>query len=167
VLKSAGSKIATLLAALMLVLGSVLPAAAAEWQRYVHPGFGFAIDLPVSGYVRDEGAQDRLTLRDDRQGVQIDVFGVRNDSGMSLREFATMIVAADPSRRITYRAGGNRWFVISGYLGDGDTIFYAKFLVNRAGTQLSAFEISYPQAAKRRLDRLVTRIEKSLSSPRG
>ena len=75
---------------------------------------------------------------------------------------------ADPQRRITYRAGGQSWFVLSGYLDrEGEPmVFYAKFMLNPSRTALSAFEISYPASRKSTFDPMVEQMEDSLTSPR-
>jgi len=78
---------------------------------------------------------------------------------------------ADRIREVTYRAQGRGWFVLSGYYQrDGeerqDLIFYAKFMFSSDRSVFSGFEISYPAANKRRLDRVVTRLEKSFRGPR-
>ena len=83
-------------------------------------------------------------------------------------EFKALMEAADPNRRITYRAEGRSWFVLSGYLENEPepTIFYAKVMINPSGTGLSAFEISYPQADKGKFDPVVEQMKDSLIAPR-
>jgi hypothetical protein len=96
------------------------------------------------------------------------VFGVTNSERLTVHQFQEMMEAADPDRRITYRAAGKSWFVLSGYLeNEGEpTIFYAKFMLNRRGTALSAFEISYPKAQQAQFNPLVEQMEDSLTAPR-
>lgn len=155
---------------MLLALASPSAVTGAEWVRHTDPVLGFSIALPEDGWQRQPGGDGRLQLLSADREVQLDVFGVDNTTGMPFAEFAEMIVAADPRRVITYRAGGDRWIVLSGYLGDEgagrDTIFYAKFIGARDGRSLSAFEISYPRSDKAEMDAVVTRIEKSLTGPR-
>ncbi len=157
-------RVATLLALLLCSL----PAAAQEWRRYVHPELGFSVSLPIGVFEVDDNVADRLHLSEAGGEAQLDVFGITNSEALSAVAFEELIEAADPARRITYRAGGRSWFVLSGFL-DGETeptIFYAKFLLSRDGRSVSAFEISYPENERARFDDMVERIEDSLTAPR-
>jgi hypothetical protein len=157
-------RVATLLALLLCSL----PALAQEWRRYVHPELGFSISLPIGVFEVSENTADRLQLSVAGGEAQLDVFGITNPEALSVAAFREMIEAADPARRITYRAGGRSWFVLSGFL-EGETeptIFYAKFMLSRDGTSVSAFEISYPEDERARFDDMVERIEDSLTAPR-
>lgn len=154
--------------ALFVTLAAATPAVAQSWERYVDEQLGFSISLPTERFTAATESEGRLTLSDATGTAQLDVFGVQNPEALSVAEFQAMMEEADPNRRITYRAAGQSWFVLSGYL-DGEaepTIFYAKFMLNRSGTALSAFEISYPRAQKAAFDPLVERIEDSLRAPR-
>lgn len=155
-------------AALVTGLLIASSAVADEWQLYTNAASGFTIDLPLSRFDVEQETSGRLTLHEVNGDVQLDVFGVTNPQQLTVAQFEAMMEAADPSRRITYRAGGRSWFVLSGYLKDlsEPTVFYAKFMLNRAGTALSAFEISYPATRKAELDPVVERIEDSLTAPR-
>lgn len=156
-------RVATLLALLLCSL----PAVAQEWRRFVHPELGFSISLPIGVFAVDENTADRLHLSAAGGEAQLDVFGTANPEALSAAAFQEMIEAADPSRRITYRKGGRSWFVLSGFLeGEPEpTIFYAKFMLSRDGSSVSAFEISYPEDERVRFDRMVERIEDSLTAP--
>jgi hypothetical protein len=153
--------------AVLLVL-SAMPAGAAEWRRFSHPEFGFSISLPMDVFAVDENTVDRLQMSEVGGEAQLDVFAVKNPEALSGADFRAMIEEADASRRITYRAGGRTWFVLSGYLDDEaePTIFYAKFMLSRDGTSVSAFEMGYPEAERDRYDRMVERIEDSLTAPK-
>jgi hypothetical protein len=153
--------------ALALMLTSTSPVLAETWQRYLDRELGFSISLPTERFALTDRSDGRLTLRESNGEAQLDVFGVENREALSARQFQKMMETADPNRRITYRARGRSWFVLSGYLGDEaqPTIFYAKFMLNRAGTALSAFEISYPRSRKAEFDATVERLEDSLTAP--
>ena len=156
------------LAALLLALTtSAQPALAQDWERYFDEQLGFSIELP-GRFEATSSADGRLQLSEIGGAAQLEVFGVRNPEGLSVAEFRTMMEAADPMRRITYRRAGGNWFVFSGYLENErePTIFYAKFMLNASRTAVSAFEISYPATDKVRFDATVERIEDSLTSPR-
>ena len=156
--------VTALFAGLVIATGAI----AEDWTRYSNTATGFTIELPLSHFAVADETSARLTLDEIDGDAQLDVFGVTNPKQLSAARFQAMMEAADPSRRITYRARGSSWFVLSGYL-DGQsepTVFYAKFMLNRTGTALSAFEISYPATRKAELDPVVERIEDSLTAPR-
>jgi hypothetical protein len=157
-------RVVTLLALLLCTV----PAQAQEWRRYAHPELNFSVSLPIGVFEVQENTTDRLQLSEVGGEAQLDVFGITNPERLSAAEFRDMIEAADASRRITYRAGGRSWFVLSGFLDDEaePTIFYAKFMLSRDGKSLSAFEISYPEDQRARFDDMVERIEDSLTAPR-
>jgi hypothetical protein len=156
------------LAAFSIALVMATSAMADAWQRYSNTVTGFTIELPLSRFTVAEETSARLALDEINGDVQLDVFGVTNPQQLSTAQFQAMMEAADPNRDITYRAAGRSWFVLSGYLEDRSepTVFYAKFMLNRTGTALSAFEISYPAKRKAEMDRVVERIENSMTAPR-
>lgn len=153
-----------------LVVGLVVATSvvADDWERYTNSAAGFTIDLPLTRFDVEKQTPARLTLEETDGDAQLDVFGVTNSQTLTVAQFQAIMEAADPNRRITYRAAGRSWFVLSGYLDDQSepTVFYAKFMLNRARTALSAFEISYPATRKAELDPMVERIEDSLTAPR-
>lgn len=154
------------LSALAIYMGLTGATLAENWQRYDSPA-GFSISLPSDRFSVKSETAGRLSLKEDGGSAQIDVFGVTNAERLGVRQFRDMMESAVSSRRITYRAAGNSWFVLSGYLEDEvvPTVFYAKFILNRAGTALSAFEISYPASQKSVFDPVVETMEDSLTSP--
>lgn len=141
---------------------------AADWQRYTNDAMGYSVSLPTDRFAIEKQTEGRLSLIEPGGSAQLDVFGVTNRDQLTVVEFRDMMEAADPNRRITYRAAGKSWFVLSGYLQNEPepTIFYAKFMLNGRGTALSAFEISYPQIKRMEFDPLVERMEDSLTAPR-
>ncbi|RUT33021.1 hypothetical protein EMQ25_07805 [Arsenicitalea aurantiaca] len=141
------------------------------WEAYQNAELGYRIELPT-------GVLDGVEVIETDAGVtltaigpvQIDVLGSANMQGFTPDEFSATIEAADGLREVTYRASGNSWFVLSGFLRDDagtgeELIFYTKYLFNADRSAVSAFEVSYPASEKARLDPVVTRIEKSLRSP--
>ena len=157
-----------LTAALILSLLLAGPVHADDWEQYTNPATGFSISLPTEQFAVEGETAGRLSLTEIGGTAQLDVFGVTNAERLTVAQFQRLMEGADASRRITYRARGRSWFVLSGYLaGEAEqTIFYAKFMLNDAGTALSAFEISYPKADKAKFDAVVERLEDSLTSPR-
>jgi len=168
-------KLKLVLVLLALLLAPTAPAyaqARGSWALYAHPELGFRIDLPVAGFTPADSAPDegdRLTLVETGGVAQIDVYGGHNDQGLGLAGFAERLEAADATRRVTYRAAGRSWFVLSGHFtpeaGSEELIFYTKFMLSADGTRYVAFEISYPRSEKRRFDPIVDRLEASLRRP--
>jgi len=156
------------MAAVAIVIGMACEADAASWERYASDAMGYSVRVPTDRFALELETEGRLSYRQINGTAQLDVFGVTNPERLTVAEFQAMMEAADPNRRITYRAAGNSWFVLSGYLEDEvePTIFYAKFMLNRGGTALSAFEVSYPRAHRAEFDPLVEQMEDSLTSPR-
>lgn len=158
-------KMVLLVASLVVSAGH---SSAASWERYANGSMGYSVSVPKDRFAVEKQTEGRMSYRDLHGSAQLDVFGVTNPERLTAAEFQALMEAADPNRRITYRAGGRSWFVLSGYLENEvePTIFYAKFMLNNRGTALSAFEISYPQTDRAEFDPLVEQIENSLTSPR-
>jgi hypothetical protein len=158
------------LSALLIWLAAAGSTVGADWARYADRALGFSIEAPSTGYVVIEKSESKLTLSRVTDGVHIEIFGGANIQQLSMGAFREMVEHADPHRRITYRAAGKNWFVTSGYLAktgpDRDVIFYAKFRFDPRLAEFSAFEISYPENIKRRLDSTVVRMERSLTAPK-
>ena len=69
----------------------------------------------------------------------------------------------------TYKAGGESWFVLSGYYDGGerpDTIFYTKVMFSPDHQTFSAFEITFPAQDKPRFEPLVEHFEDKFTRPR-
>ena len=160
------TRLAVAAAAAFFLLAS--EAGAESLERYASDAMGYSVGIPTDHFTLENETEGRLSFRQIEGSAQLDVFGVTNPDRLTVAEFQAMMEQADPNRRITYRAAGNSWFVLSGYLENEaePTIFYAKFMLNRRSTALSAFEISYAEAERAEFDPLVERIEDSLTAPR-
>lgn len=162
----------TLLAAFVLLLSASLAVGQdIEWRRYVNDDFGYRIDLPLGLFEITESKDAGLSLTEVDGLGQIEIYGAYNELGLSTADFADELSQADRIDEVTYRTGGRSWFVLSGYYArEGqeveDLIFYAKFMFSADRSRVAAFEISYPLADKRRFDRIVARLERSLRAPR-
>lgn len=140
------------------------------WTSYIDPAFQFSVDLPL-GLFEPLGQDDApgMTLVESGGSGQLSIYGGQAQ-GLTLDDFAERLSAGEQVRTITYRAGGESWFVLSGdYAPHGSSteplIFYTKVLLSPDGTSFSAFEISYDRDDKTRYDPIVDRIEGSLSRP--
>lgn len=156
------------LAAIMLLTGLPAIARSIDWQ--VYRDADLAISLPMGLFEADDDGergdgQYARSLYSKELDAALRVASGPIPQGASLAAIAGRLEEADWIRQVTYRAGGRRWLVMSGYAGaqqDQNLIFYAKFLANRDFTRFAFFEISYPRIHKRALDPVVTKIEKSL-----
>jgi serine/threonine-protein kinase len=72
---------------------------------------------------------------------------------------------AKDGEKITYRAAGKNWLVLSGTRGD--RLFYTRYLLSHRNEVENAFKISYPAALAATYDPIVTRMSKSLKAGRG
>lgn len=146
------------------------PAEPIAWTTFVDPLYNFSVELPMGLFEPLGSAGDiGLTLAEIGGGGQLSLYGGPVE-GLTIEDFAARLAAGEQIRTITYRAGGQSWFVLSGhYEKDGQSgdplIFYTKVLVSADGQSFSAFEISYPTRDKERYDPIVSRIEDSLTRP--
>ena len=72
----------------------------------------------------------------------------------------------EKDEKITYRAAGKNWLVLSGTQGD-DKVFYTRYLLSHRNEVENAFRISYPASLAATYDPIVARISKSLKPGRG
>ncbi len=161
----------SLLAAGLVVLMCAGIAAAQSWEEYVDPEYGHSFQIPGDQFQEVSNEDGRLIFEDVSGDARIAAYQGEIPVGTGLAKIEELVASADWIRNITYRAGGNSWFVLSGhYLRDREdadpTIFYFKAMLNAERTRYSAIEISYPRSRKAEFDPVVTRIEKSLRAPR-
>ena len=165
------SKLLSGIAAVSLILVGSVPSSApsAAWERYVDPQYGFSAELPYGVFepLEDDGSGG-LTLGEVGGTGQISIYG-GDAGGLTLEGFAERLSAGEEVRSITYQAGGDSWFVLSGYYQPGAEgerlIFYTKVLLSPDRETFSAFEISYDLDEKARFDGIVSRIEDSFTRP--
>ncbi|GHA17642.1 hypothetical protein GCM10007989_11050 [Devosia pacifica] len=138
------------------------------WSSYDDRTFGYTVDIPGALYSPAESSAGSQTYLTSSGEGQLSVFGAPNTEGYTTSQLEQAVRDSGQIPNITYSAGGERWFVLSGLSrqADGtDLIVYTKFLLNRDRSAFSAFEISYPADQKARYNAVVTRIEKSLRAP--
>ena len=165
------SKLLAGIAAVSLIRVGSVPSSAqsVDWERYVDPQYGFSAELPYGVFepLEDDGSGG-LTLGEVGGTGQISIYG-GDAGGLTLEGFAERLSAGEEVRSITYQAGGDSWFVLSGYYqpdAEGERlIFYTKVLLSPDRETFSAFEISYDLDEKARFDGIVSRIEDSFTRP--
>jgi hypothetical protein len=134
-------------------------AASSDWRREVVPRFGAAAEIPSRGFVAlpDPENRDGRMWESSTDGGTITLYGgfivVTPDfaSYRAWREEAER----ESGTRITYRAGGKDWFVISGR--NGNRIVYERIENACGGEAFVAIRFDYPAVAAKRWDAVVKR----------
>ena len=143
---------------------SLVPAAAVagntDWQRYVIPKTGAAVEIPISVFSQDAGLPQsglgRRFYTDDRRAdltVQ-SIPNLANDSP------ATFLEKQRPPSDIVYKRVTRNFFVVSSFRNG--RIWYDR--CNRSGDYMNCILINYPAAEKRQWDEVVTRISHTLTN---
>jgi hypothetical protein len=134
-------------------------AQASDWQRYVIPETGAAVDVPRAIFSEEAGKPDvgygARFLASDRR-ANLTVHSIRNDANDTPAVFLTK---KHPPPGIVYRRITPSFFVVSSFRNG--LIWYDR--CNFAGLFVTCVLINYPAAEKRRWDAVVTRISNSLS----
>lgn len=157
-----------------LLLGVTLATAQpvpVTWTAYADPVYGFSAELPLGLFsvVQAEGSPG-IMLAEAGGEAKLSLYGGPAE-GMNRDALEAHLSAGEQIGSITYRTGGDSWFVLSGFyepLGPGDlTIFYTKVMFSPDHQTFSAFEISFPADEKPRFEALVERFEDNFTRPRG
>jgi hypothetical protein len=145
---------------MMLLSVSSANAQTIDWQSYKDGTM--AISLPMGLFARLEDTDgESASYFSEETNASLRLAGGPIPGNVNFSQMTQRIEGAEDVSKVTYRAGGRRWFVMSGYTSD-DQIFYAKFLANRTFTHFAFFQITYPIHQKQFFDPVVTKIEKSL-----
>ena len=162
------------LAALVFMASSVsiTPAALAQtsagWQTYLDPVYGFSDALPLGMFevVEAEGTPG-MALKEINGQATVNLYG-GPAQGMTREALEDRLETGAQLSTTTYRAGGDSWFVLSGFYGGPgkDTIFYTKVLFSPDHQTFSAFEITFPAQEKPRFEALVEHFEDNFTRPR-
>ena len=155
--------------ALLAVAVVALPASAVaqeNWATYRNPRFGTTIDYPARFRPgRPPENNDGLSFAA-ADGATLRVWGSLNVMGHDVAGLEAFLREnLDAGERITYRAAGGNWLVLSGTRGE--RIFYTRYAFSRRNEIVNAFEISYPRALAANYDPIVARLAKSLRSGTG
>ena len=160
------------ISAAVLMLGVVAVAAeppAVTWTSYRDPEHGYSVELPLGLFeaVEAEGSPG-ITLAEVGGAARLSFYGGPAE-GMTRDGLEARLAAGEDVAVVTYRDGGDSWFVLSGYYqpdGEGSsTIFYTKVLFSADHGSFSAFEISFPEADKPRFEAVVERLEDNFTRP--
>lgn len=141
-------------------------AASESWKTYVNDRFGTSVSYPSRfkpGTPPENN--DGLSFKAD-DGGELAVWGSFNALEHDIPGLEAFL-REDPKdgEKITYRATGKNWLVLSGTRGE--RVFYKRYLLSHKNEVENAFEISYPATLAASYDPLVARISKSLKAGRG
>jgi hypothetical protein len=155
-----------LLIFILLSAGAIFAQSALPWKTYHNTRFGYDIEYPQTLIPSPESANGDGRVFASKDGkVELTIFGGCNALSQSLTEkFDAMIAEYKKNgKKVTYRAQGKTWFVISGI--EGKNVFYAKTLRRQGkdgGEVDAAFIITYPYASKSIYDPVAERLSRSL-----
>jgi hypothetical protein len=150
---------------------SIAPAALAQtnpgWQPYLDRAYGFSAELPLGAFeVIDAEGTPGIALQEIGGLATINLYGGPAE-GMTRGSLEDKLQTG--AQRTTYQAGGDSWFVLSGYYDSAereDTIYYTKVMFSPDGRTFSAFEITFPTRDKPRFERFVEHFEDNFTRPR-
>lgn len=139
------------------------------WQPFRDPTFGFTALLPTETFAPAASSDTPgLTLRSLDGRAQINLYG-GPAQGLSREALEARLSEGQQIEEITYRTGGDSWFVLSGFYeplaGGEPVIFYTKVLFSRTHDSFSAFEISFPESEKPRYEAMVEYFEDNFTRP--
>jgi hypothetical protein len=146
-----------------LALSFVSAAAAAgnaDWQRYVVPQSGAAVEIPMAIFSEDAGLPEsgvgrRFYSNDRRADMTVQSFpNPAHDSP------AAFLEKQRPPANLVYKKVTPNFFVASSFRNG--RIFYDR--CNRAGEYMNCVLLNYPAAEKQQWDEVVTRISYSLTN---
>lgn len=134
-----------------------------DWKPYNNPRFGTAIMVPSEFRTEPPSTNNdgRSFLSPDGR-ARIAVYGSHAPS-VVVENFDAYRswLAAEAGIAVSYRAHGKDWFVISGR--NGQDIVYIRVIAGCANRSIAHHvQISYPADEKRRYDKIVGRVARSL-----
>lgn len=155
-------KMPTFTLAATMIFATAAFAQSSDWQRYVIPQSGAAIDLPMSVFTEDAGGLEprlgqRRATADGRANLTVQA--IPNPGNLSPAAFLNK---QRPPAGIIYRKVTPRFFAVSS-VRDGK-IWYNR--CNAGSGLMNCVLLNYPANEKRRWDATVTRISNTLSSAR-
>jgi pyruvate/2-oxoglutarate dehydrogenase complex dihydrolipoamide acyltransferase (E2) component len=153
-------------ASLVVLLFWMGTAAAQEqgdtWRKYTNDRLGFSLVIPsrVFAVEKQSEAGDGLVFVSKDGETRLLVGALKNADARTPSSYQDYIAQQSYANYdITYRRGGDSWFVLSGE-GNGKT-FYEKVMFSCSGGLISSFAIIYPTEQRKAFNPIVERIEDS------
>jgi hypothetical protein len=132
-----------------------------ETATYVNKRFGFTLSYPAASFKPQEPLSEdgRVWVSPDGN-ARLLAGALANAEGMSLADYrAFLLKESYAGAAIDYAPMRNTWFVLSG-TRDGTT-FYERVTFTCGGKLINSWAMLYPEAEKRRYDRIVERVARS------
>jgi hypothetical protein len=153
-------------AALATISGGAFAQPRETWKTYFNSRYGTSIAYPSRFKPgRPPDADDGLSFTAD-DGAKLAVWGSFNALEHDVAGLEAFL-REDPKEgeKVTYRAAGRNWVVLSGTRGD--RLFYKRYVLSHRNEVENAFEISYSAALATAYGPIVARLAKSLRAGRG
>ncbi|MGF7161829.1 hypothetical protein FHS85_003470 [Rhodoligotrophos appendicifer] len=140
--------------------------AQSSWRRYSDQRLGISIEVPREGFIDVSGETqgEGIDLKAVDGTGEISVYSAALTS-LSFKAFRQQLIkgAEDRGLDVTYRDGGQSWFVFSGLLDD-HILYYKVLLKTVCGVPTAQqFHLRYPREKKRDYDAIVERMERTLA----
>jgi hypothetical protein len=138
-----------------------------EIATYRNPLYGFSISYPTAEFAPQEPLADEGRVWASPDGsAKLLAGGLSNDDGLSLREYRDLVLRESyPGAEVDYAPIRDTWFVLSG-VHDG-TMFYERVTFTCGGRVINSWALLYPQAERRRYDRVVEQVAQSYRAGKG
>jgi len=126
-----------------------------ESARYCNARYGFCVNYPSEFAMEPPPANDDGRRFSDRDGLVMTASGINNANEDTLQTEKRS--QGEEFDKITYRAQGDNWFVLSGH--KGDKILYLKTFVGRGS--INHLYIEYPTRQQTKYSDVVAKVARS------
>lgn len=145
----------TIAIALILLTSYVIPLRAQGYDRYCNARYGFCVSYPSNFRKEPPPANDDGRRFDGPDGLIMTASGINNVSQATLQ--TEMSSQSKDFDRITYRAKGKNWFVLSGH--KGVNVVYLRAFVGSGS--MNHLIIEYPASLRAKYGGLVAKVARS------
>jgi hypothetical protein len=153
-------------AGLTMMFFWMCPAAAQDqtdtWRNYTNERYGFSLVIPshVLAVEKKSDAGDGLVFASKDGETRMLVGTMKNTDAHTPGSYQDYIAQQSyADYNITYRRGGESWFVLSGE--SNGRIFYEKVMFSCGSDLISSFALIYPAEQRRTFDPIVEKVEDS------
>jgi hypothetical protein len=148
----------------LFLMCSMAMAAPVAYHTYSNDKYGYSVRYPA--FLRPEGepdAHDGQRFSSRSSPLRMTVWGTYSnwqtgDDMTIAQQRAWHFRNLDKKWKVTYKANGGNWFVLSGY--NGDDIFYSRTV--KHGDIFATVLLEYPKSKKSEFDAAVEIIARSL-----
>ena len=133
-----------------------------SWPQYRNERYGFSLHFPSSVFAvekQSEAGDGQVFVSKDGE-ARLLVGALKNADALTPSAYQEFIARESyAAYSISYRRGGETWFVMSGE-GNGKT-FYEKVMFSCSGRLINSFAMLYPTEQRKAYDPIVEKIENS------